>query len=141
MILAKIRYEIYDQELLIIIIEFKQYRHHLKNSCYSIIVLTNHNNFQYFIKTTTLNSRQSRWALSLTKFNFEIKYRSSKINSTNELSRCLNYEDETNDEICLLTLQNKLKNIIIVAIEIISILTRNVRKALTSRVESELAFS
>ena len=44
------------------------------------------------------------------------------------MSRRFNYENDVNDEICLFTLQNKLKNIIITIINLRSIFTRNVMK-------------
>ena len=43
-IFAKQNYKIYDQEILIIIIAFKQWKHYLKNSFYSIEILSDHNN-------------------------------------------------------------------------------------------------
>ena len=46
MIFAKQNYEIYDQKLLIIIAAFKQWKHYLKNSLYSIKILSDHNNLK-----------------------------------------------------------------------------------------------
>ena len=43
---------------------------------------------------------------------------------------------KTDDEICLFTLQNKLKNIIVIVIDLISIMTRDFEKALTERTKS-----
>jgi len=74
----------------------------------------------------------------LTKYDFEIEYCTKKTNLINEFFRCLNYESESNDKICLFTLQNKLKNITIVAIKITLILTRDVRQTLTLQSENEL---
>ena len=54
------------------------------------------------------------------------------INSANDSSRRFNYKNDVNDEICLLTLQNKLKNIIIIIVNLRSIFTRSVIKALKS---------
>ena len=56
-IFAKTRYETHDQKLLTIIMTFKQWRHYLKNSRHSVIVLTDHNNLRYFMTTTSLNQR------------------------------------------------------------------------------------
>ena len=56
-IFAKIRYETHDQKLLTIIMTFKQWKHYLKNSRHSVIVLTDHNNLRYFMTTTSLNRR------------------------------------------------------------------------------------
>ena len=54
------------------------------------------------------------------------------INFANNSSRRFDYENDINDEICLLTLQNKLKNIIITIINLKSIFTHNVIKTLKS---------
>ena len=51
------------------------------------------------------------------KYNFEIKYKASSLNFTDELSRRLNYENEIINNIYLSILQNKLQNIIIARIE------------------------
>ena len=42
--------------------------------------------------------------------------------------RRFNYENEINDEIYLLILQNKLRNIIIIIINLISVITREINK-------------
>ena len=138
MIFAEIRYETHDQELLFIVAAFQQWRHYFKNNHHSVTILTNHNNLRYFMKTTALNKRQSRWVFVLAEYNFEIKYRFEKINSIDESSRCSDYEEEADNEICLLILQNKLKNIIIIVVNLISIMTRDFEKALTERTKSAL---
>ena len=79
--------------------------------------------------TIILNRRQTRWFLILAKYDFEIKYRVRKINFVDESSRRSNYENEIDDEFCLFTLQNKLKNIFVVAIELYFVVTRDVAKA------------
>ena len=111
---------------------FKQWKHYLKNSRHFIIVLINYNNLRYFMITTSLNRRQIKWTLIFVEYNFKIKYRTKNINFVNDSSRRFDYENDVNDEICLFTLQNKLKNIIIVIINLKSIFTRNVTKAFKS---------
>jgi len=129
MIPAETRYETHDQELLAIVTGFEQWRHYLEGSRYPIIVLTDHNNLRYFMKTTSLNRRQSRWALALAEYDFEIKYRTGKTNPADGPSRRPDYDGGADDEICLPTLQNKLRNITIAAIGIAPILTRAAAKA------------
>ena len=92
MILAEIRYETHDQELLSIVAAFQQWRHYFKNNHHFVTILTNHNNLRYFMKTTTLNKCQSRWILILAEYDFEIKYRSEKINSVDGPSRRSDYK-------------------------------------------------
>ena len=88
------------------------------------------------MKTTALNKRQFRWVLALAEYDFEIKYRSEKINSIDESSRRSDYKEKTDDEICLLILQNKLKNIIVTAVDLISVVTRDFEKTLTERTKN-----
>ena len=88
------------------------------------------------MKTTALNKRQFRWILAFTEYDFEIKYRSEKVNSIDESSRRLNYEKKADDEICLFILQNKLKNIIITAVNLIFVMTCDFEKALTERTKN-----
>ena len=54
---AEINYKTHDLELLVIIEVFKQWCHYLKNSQYSVEVLTDHNNLQSFMKVKALNER------------------------------------------------------------------------------------
>ena len=136
MIFAEIRYETHNQELLFIVAAFQQWRYYFKNSHYSVTILTNYNNLRYFMKTTTFNKRQSRWILIFAEYNFEIKYCFEKINSIDGSSRRSDYKKEIDDEICLLILQNKLKNIIVTAVNLIFVMTRNFKKALTERTKN-----
>ena len=108
-ILTKQNYEIHNQKLLIIVQIFKIWKHYLKNNFKTIEVWLNHNNFRKFMKQKKLNFKQVRWALTLIVYNFEIFYRSNKINSTNESSKRFDYEKISSLNIRLLsTLQNKL---------------------------------
>ena len=88
------------------------------------------------MKTTALNRRQFRWVLAFVEYDFEIKYRFKKINSIDESSRRFDYEREADDEICLFILQNKLKNIIVVVVNLIFVMTRDFEKTLIERTES-----
>ena len=88
------------------------------------------------MKTTALNRRQFRWTLAFAEYDFEIKYYFEKINSVDEPSRRFDYKEKADDEICLLILQNKLKNIIVAVVDLISVMTRDFEKALTERTKS-----
>ena len=74
--------------------------------------------------TTTLNRRQFRWALVLVEYDFEIKYCVEKTNPVDGSSRRPDYEGEEGENICLFILQNKLKNVTIVALGVSFVLTR-----------------
>ena len=136
MILAEIRYETYDQELLFIIATFQQWKHYFENNHHFVTILTNHNNLRYFMKTIALNKRQSRWALVFAEYDFEIKYHFEKINSVDESSKRSDYEKKADDEICLFILQNKLKNIIVIVVNLTFIITRNFERTLKKRTKS-----
>ena len=88
------------------------------------------------MKTTALNKRQSRWAFTFAEYDFEIKYRSEKINSIDGPSRRSDYKKKTDDEICLFILQNKLKNIIVIIVDLIFVMTRDFERALTEYTKS-----
>ena len=98
--------------------------------------MTNHNNLRYFMKTTAFNKRQSRWALVLAEYDFEIKYDFEKINSIDEPSRRSDYKKKADDEICLFILQNKLENIIVTVVNLITVMTRDFEKTLTKRTKN-----
>ena len=88
------------------------------------------------MKTTTFNKHQFRWTLALAEYNFEIKYCFEKINSVDEPSRRLDYKKKADDKICLFILQNKLKNIIVITVNLIFVMTRDFEKALTERTKN-----
>ena len=71
----------------------------------------------------------------LIEYNFEIKYRVEKTNFVNNSSKRFNYKNKKNENICLFILQNKLKNIIIVALNMLFVLTRRfvVKKAIKTK--------
>lgn len=53
----------------------RQWRHYVHGSKYSVQVLTDHKNLQYFQSSRLLNQRQIRWSEFLTGFNLIITYR------------------------------------------------------------------
>ena len=91
MISTKDNYEIHDKELLIIIDVFKHWRHYFEKVRHEMFVLTNHNNFRKFMKTTRLSFRQIRWAQKLSRYNFVIDYRFDTKNSANDLFKRSNH--------------------------------------------------
>ena len=62
MILAEIRYETHNDELLAIVEDFKTWKHYLKGSQYKVLALTNYNNLRQFMDTKSLSSKQAHWA-------------------------------------------------------------------------------
>ncbi len=112
MINVERNYETYDQKLLIIVSMFKHWWHYVKDSYYTVKVLTDHNNLKNFMNVQELNERQVRWVMRLLICNFEIAYKSEKINSINASSRWSDYKNENiSANHLLLTLQRKLTKI------------------------------
>ena len=67
--------QIYDKELLAIVVAFKHWCHYLEFSSRPTEVLTDHKNLEYFTTTRSLSRRQVRWSEILSDFCFTIKYR------------------------------------------------------------------
>src|SRR6202040_1942666 len=79
MITAKLNYNIYNKELLMIHEAFKQWRVYLEGTWYEIQVFSDHNNLQYFTTTKQLSHRQACWAEYLSSFNYVIHYQAGKL--------------------------------------------------------------
>ena len=75
---AEVNYEIYDKELLAVILAFQEWRQELEGARHPITVYSDHKNLQYFMTTKNLNRRQARWAEYLSRFDFKIHFRPGK---------------------------------------------------------------
>ena len=93
---AETRYKTYDQELLVIVAAFKQWRYYLEGSTQTIEVLTDYNNLVAFQNVKSLNSRQAQWAITLFRYDFTIAYQPGKRNPADALSRCPDYAPSMN---------------------------------------------
>ena len=71
-------YKIYNKKLLVIIQCFEQWHSELKDSLFSVKILTDHKNLQYFITTKQLTHQQTQWTEYLSWFDFKIMYQSDK---------------------------------------------------------------
>ncbi len=81
-------YEIYDKELMIIVCAFEKWWSELKDSIYSVEIITNHKNLEYFMSTKQLSRHQARWSEFLSRFNYHIAYCLNKIDDKlNALTR------------------------------------------------------
>ena len=60
MSLAEENYNIYDKDLLSIILAFQDWRVYLEGSPHQIQVISNHKNLEHFLTTKQLNQRQAR---------------------------------------------------------------------------------
>ncbi|KAI4898691.1 hypothetical protein NFI96_020791 [Prochilodus magdalenae] len=93
---AERNYGIGDKELLAIKLAFEEWRHWLEGAQHPFLVLTDHKNLEYLRSAKRLNSRQARWSLFFSRFDFQITYRPGTRNTkADALSRI--YEDEPNE--------------------------------------------
>ena len=71
-------YEIHDKELLAIIRGLQEFRHLLEGAAHQVEIITDHRNLLYFMTAQSLNRRQARWSLFLSRFDFRIIHRPGK---------------------------------------------------------------
>jgi len=81
MIPAEINYHIYDKELLIIIRCFEHWRPELKCTELPIQIFIDHQALKIFMENKQLSRRQANYLDILSKFNFQIIFRSGKMNT------------------------------------------------------------
>jgi hypothetical protein len=75
---AQCDYPIYDKELLAVVLALEEWRHYMEASQFSISILTDHKNLEYFMSTKMLNRRQARWSEFLSRFDFKMTFRPEK---------------------------------------------------------------
>ena len=71
---AELNYDTHDKELLTIFEAFKIWWHYLEGLAYSIDVVTDYKNLEYFSTTKVLTQRQARWSEYLSQFNLVIRF-------------------------------------------------------------------
>ncbi len=81
MILAEINYHIYDKKLLVIIQCFEHWRLELKCTELLIQMFIDHQTLKIFMKNKQLSRWQVNYLNILSKFNFQIIFRSGKMNT------------------------------------------------------------
>ena len=60
MIPVEKKYEIYNQKIFAFVSNFKYWRHYFEKKTHLIEMLTDHNNFKYFINVPNFHGRQAR---------------------------------------------------------------------------------
>jgi hypothetical protein len=68
----ELNYDIYDKELLAIVVAFKEWRAYLQGARFPTTVYSDHKNLTGFMTTKELSPRQVRWAQFLATFDFKI---------------------------------------------------------------------
>lgn len=72
---AERNYDVGDRELLAVKLALEEWRHLLEGAEHPFTIWTDHKNLTYLRTAKRLNSRQARWSLFFTRFNFSISYR------------------------------------------------------------------
>jgi len=80
MLPAECNYIIYDKELLAIIEALKLWCHYLEGSPHPVKIWSDHKNLEYFHLAQSLNRRQARWSLFLSRFRFTISHCAGTLN-------------------------------------------------------------
>ncbi|SJL13535.1 uncharacterized protein ARMOST_16979 [Armillaria ostoyae] len=99
-------YEIYDKELLAIMLALDKWRHYLMGATVDFEIWTDHQNLQYFRKPQKLNRRQARWVTELAEYHFTLHHKPGASNKKADLlSRRADHPQgqDDNDEIIVLS--------------------------------------
>lgn len=72
---AEENYDFGNRELLAVKLALEEWRHWLEGAKLPFLVWTDHKNLEYIGSAKRLNSRQARWALFFTRFNFSLSFR------------------------------------------------------------------
>ena len=90
---AERNYDVGNRELLAIKLAIEEWRHWLEGAQHPFVIYTDHKNLEYIRTAKRLNTRQARWALFFTRFQFIISYRpGSKNTKADALSRMFDTE-------------------------------------------------
>uniref|UniRef100_A0A8C1AZL7 Gypsy retrotransposon integrase-like protein 1 n=1 Tax=Cyprinus carpio carpio TaxID=630221 RepID=A0A8C1AZL7_CYPCA len=90
-------------ELLAVKLALEEWRHWLEGSGVPFIVWTDHKNLEYIRSAKRLNSRQARWALFFSRFDFTLSYRlGSKNIKPDALSRIFDPSERPSTPECIL---------------------------------------
>src|ERR1700691_2048173 len=73
-------YEIYDKEMLAIMLALEEWRHYLIGADEVFEVWTDHQNLQYFRAPQKLNCRQARWISEMANYNFKLLHKPGNTN-------------------------------------------------------------
>ena len=85
---AQQNYNIYDWELLTVILALEEWRQYLQGTAHPITIITNHKNLSYVKDPHKLSRHQARWSLFLQDFDIQWQVTpGTKMASADVLSR------------------------------------------------------
>src|ERR1700690_2687396 len=70
-------YEIYDKEMLAIMLALEEWRHYLIGADEQFEIWTDHQNLQYFRQPQKVNRRQAHWLTELAQYHFTLHHKPS----------------------------------------------------------------
>jgi hypothetical protein len=82
---AECNYDIYDHELLAIILALKAFRHLLLGAQQRFLIRSDHNNLRYFKLPQKISAHQAQWYELLQDYNFELQHFPGKSNTIADL--------------------------------------------------------
>ncbi|SJL03638.1 uncharacterized protein ARMOST_06995 [Armillaria ostoyae] len=91
-------YEIYDKELLAIMLALSDWRHYLMGALEDVEIWTDHQNLQHFHKPQKLNRRQARWVTELAEYHFVLKHKPGTANVKADLLSQRGDHDQGEDD-------------------------------------------
>ncbi|SJL06853.1 uncharacterized protein ARMOST_10195 [Armillaria ostoyae] len=91
-------YEIYDKELLAIMLALAEWRHYLMGALEDVEIWTDHQNLQYFRKPQKPNRRQARWVTELAEYHFILKHKPGTANVKADLLSRRSDHDQGEDD-------------------------------------------
>src|ERR1700722_19879987 len=68
-------YEIYDKEMLAVVLALDEWRHYLIGAEEPFEIWTDHQNLQYFRQPQKVNRRQARWIIELANYHFTLHHK------------------------------------------------------------------
>ncbi len=98
-------YEIYNKELLAIMLALSEWHHYLMGAAKDVEIWMDHQNRQYFQLPQKLNRRQARWVTELAEYHFVLRHKPGVLNKkANLLSQHDDHDQgkEDNDDIVVL---------------------------------------
>ena len=85
---VKCNYEIYNKEFIIIVCAFEEWHSELEDSTFSVEVITDHKNLEYFMFIKQLSCCQAHWSEFLSHFNYHITYCPDKTEGKSDALIC-----------------------------------------------------
>jgi len=106
---AQCNYDIYNLELLAIVMALKNWRPLLAGSPYKIVIYSDHLNLQYWRLPQRISRRVAREVLELSEYDFEIRHLPGRLNGrADALSRQLGYDQGENNNKDIVVLPDRI---------------------------------